>query len=794
MKLERKEYKKEDDKKVTKLSEQFKISPQVIRLMLSRGVDSADKITKFLNPDINNFYDPYLFKNMREVVDKINSAITDNLSILIYGDYDVDGMSATSILYLYLKERGVKVNYFLPNRYVDGYGVTKESLNKIKEQFNPNLIITVDCGITAVEEVEHAKSLGIDIIITDHHEVPEVTPNCLIINPKIKGQDYPFNELCGAGVALKLVQALGGIKTLEKYLDIATIATIADIVPLLDENRLIIQLGLKKLNNKNHEGLKLLFKELNIKEPTSTDIAFKVAPKINAAGRMGDATEGLKLFIEEDKKKLLGTIQNLKDFNLERQDLCQKVYDDCLLLLNKVNITKEKIIILDSKEWDAGLLGITAARIADEFNRPTILFSQVEDKFKGSARSIDGIDIHKAISCVKTPIEAFGGHIMAAGLTVDKKHFESFKTELIGCMESHFNEEFFYPKKSYDLDLTPEAIGVKLINEINLLEPFGHKNPLPIFNLSFKNASVAPMKNFPEHLTINFNNKFSMLDFNASQYLPNFSYYKNKNALVQLQLNNFMGKDSVKGIVKALLFKDVNLMSTKELVLGYYLMQLNYNTTENNAKIDTYDSKNLTEMLKSNVVTSKLGTLVVFSNIATFKNYETELKALNFEEYLFEIDSKLGLNAYVLGLSNFKNLNNYNNIIFADAVLNEAYLQNLSLNTNANIYVPNTKYEKNTIKVSKKREIFGLYFNAFKSATRQKVKFNNIYEYYDYLKDTNRQIKNFNFTQFLACLTVFKELTIIEEENSLYNYSLKLNKNIKSSLENSEFYNKLKEL
>lgn len=773
---------------VNKLAKEFNLDLEVVKLMFFRGVNTRKKIFKFLNPDVDNFYDPFLLKNMKAVVEKIEKAILNKKRFLIFGDYDVDGISATAILYLYLKSKNCSVSYYLPNRYKDGYGLTIPVIDKINKKYNPDLIITVDCGITAVEEAEHIKNLGIDVIITDHHEVPEKTPDCLIINAKIKEQDYPFSDLCGAGVALKIVQALAGVKESEKYFDIAGIATIADIVSLQDENRLIVQLGLKSIQKYTRTGLKILLDELKLKSDlSSVEIAFKVAPKINAAGRMGDAGKGLELFIKKDKRILFNVVKTLLDLNVQRQQLCQKVYIEAIEQLKVVNMTKQKIIILSGKNWDSGLLGITAARLVDEFNRPTILFSEVDGKYKGSARSIEGINIHEALSLLTVKLDAFGGHTMAAGLTVDESNFEVFKEQLTACIDKKFDASYFYPKKYYDLDIKPEAINLKFIKALNLLAPFGHRNALPIFNLEFTNAKLNVMKKFPEHLTINFNNNFSLLNFNGSNNLPNFEYYKTKNALIELQLNKFRGKESAKGIVKQITFDNINLVKVKTLIEGHYLKQQVYET-KNKAEFKTYKVNEFKEFIKNKFVSNKLGNLIIFSSVESYNKNVNLIKELNLQSSLFEINNKLGLNGFVLGLNNIKNLNSYNNIIFADSVLNNGFIAELNNYTNAQIFVPEV-IKKPEFKITGNRDEFAKYFNVFKDAVYKKVNANNLYDFYYKVKKLNPHIKNFNYVQFTLCLEVFKQLQFIEEEITATSYKIKLNKTTKSELTNSKIYN-----
>ena len=410
------------------LAKKLNLNNAVIDILVARNYDTEEKINAFLNPSEKDFHDPFLLKDMDKAVSRINKALEQNERVLIFGDYDVDGVSASAILIKYFASRDFFVDYYLPNRYIDGYGLTCEVIDKVKEKYNPSLIITVDCGISCYKEVDYAKSLGIDIVVTDHHDIPEILPNTITINAKLPDQKYPFSQLCGTGVAFKLVQALSGLEEAKKYLGICAVATIADIVPLVDENRAIVTLGLKDLENNLPQGLKMLIKDNKLNfNLTASDIAFRLSPKINAAGRMGDPTVALRLYIKEDKKVLAKTIETLNEQNQTRQALCNKVYDDAIKMIEKINISKYKAIVLYSKNWDSGILGIVSAKIASEFNKPTILFSEVGDELKGSARSINDINICETIANIKEVVEAFGGHKMAVGLEIEEDFFDDFK-------------------------------------------------------------------------------------------------------------------------------------------------------------------------------------------------------------------------------------------------------------------------------------------------------------------------------------------------------------------------------
>ncbi|MBQ8792522.1 MAG: DHH family phosphoesterase, partial [Clostridia bacterium] len=339
---------------------------------------------------------------MKELCNRIYLAKQMGDRVLVFGDYDVDGVSATAIMLKTLKKIGINADFYLPNRYEDGYGLTKEVIDKVANKFAPDLIITVDCGISCYEEVEYAKEKGIEIVVTDHHEIPEILPNTLVLNAKIEGQDYPFHELCGTGLAYKISEAVLGQKKAEEFLPIASIATIADIVSLTGENRNIVKRGLKMFD-KLPIGLKTLLKEnkVSLSNPTSTDIAFKIAPKINSSGRMGDAGDSLVLYMTEDPVKVKEYVEKIKVHNTKRQELSAQIMEDCEKAIAKMDMTKTRVICLASKKWDQGILGIACARLVEIYNRPVFLFAQNGDMLHGSGRSIDDINIHELLSSQK---------------------------------------------------------------------------------------------------------------------------------------------------------------------------------------------------------------------------------------------------------------------------------------------------------------------------------------------------------------------------------------------------------
>ena len=425
----------------------------IIKLLFTRGFDTYEKIDYFLNTGVTGLHNPYLLANMDKVVSKINYYIDNNKKILIMGDYDTDGISASAILYKYLESRNVDVSVFLPNRLVDGYGLTIESIDKVKSLYNPDLIITVDCGITCVNEIDYCKEIGIDIIVTDHHDIPEVVPNTLIINPKMPNQIYPFKELCGAGVALKIVHALGGLEECLKYTTIATLATVADIVPLIDENRIIVKLGLAGQSEQLPKGLKKLCTELKINLPmTSSDISFKMAPKINATGRMGDAIISFNLYIQQSDEDIRKSIDMLMGLNDKRVNETNIIFEDACKMLEDTNVSRLGMIVLYNENWESGVLGIICSKLVERYNKPVCLMSMVDGEFKGSCRSIPGVNIFDAMTHCKDLLIRFGGHNQAGGLSIERKNLKEFRNRINEYVLNNTNEEDLLTKKYYDLD------------------------------------------------------------------------------------------------------------------------------------------------------------------------------------------------------------------------------------------------------------------------------------------------------------------------------------------------------
>ena len=773
-----------NDDEVYKLSQEIGHSFVVTKILASRGYDTIEKIKKFLSPSLTDLHDPFLLKNMDVVTNKIKKALATKKRVLIFGDYDVDGISATAILYKYFAGHGLVPQYFLPNRYEDGYGLTIETAQKVIDLYSPELIITVDCGISCYKEVDYLMSKGVDVVVTDHHEIPEILPSCPIVNAKMLGQEYPFRELCGAGVALKIVQALG--ENLEEYLPICAIATIADIVSLTDENRAIVTCGLK-LYDKLPKGVKMLIKEQKLKSISSSEIAFRVAPKINAPGRMGDATVSLKLYISDNQQILNENLEKLNEMNAKRQELCSTIYDEAIKMLEKENQNDKRAIILYSDSWDSGLLGIVSARLTEEFNKPSFLFSEVDGLLKGSVRSIPNINIHEILSKTSTLLETFGGHSMAAGLTLKKENLAKFTYEIENYLLKDFDKKDFVAQKEYDIQLESEQINMNLVNELECLEPCGCGNPKPIFYTKYSNLVAERMKNFPQHLNITTPSNFSLLAFNQGDMKNLIENSYVVELMFELQLNEFKGNKFIKGLCKNIKcsgYKD----GLKDYVQGNYLEQLKLNKSEYKNAFYSYD--NLVYTLNKLTNKSNYGTLIVCNNLENAKKLSMYLYTHSFEFHLGKVRTHHSNNSIIVGLNSLENLSKYNNFVFTEPLLNMDYLNNF----HGNLYLPKDhEIDIKNYGIDLSHDFFSIFYKKL-YAIAGKMIASTKYDYFLLFKGLCPELQNLTYSQFNACLFTFEELdflTCIDGES----YRIEINKQAqKRELASAKFYQRLHSL
>lgn len=541
------------DKEITeKISKEFGISTLTAGILVNRGLTDEEKIKVFLNPTRKDFYNPYLLEDMDIAVNNIIEIIEKKGKILIYGDYDVDGITSISVLKQFLNERGLEVDYHIPNRLNEGYGLKKETLEEISKK-GYDLMITVDCGISAIEEVEYANSLGIRTIITDHHEALDEMPKAIaVINPKRKDNKYPFRGLAGVGVVFKLIQAISIRLELEekeylKYLDLVCVGTISDIVPLVDENRVIAKLGLKLVEVTRNIGLKELLNISKYKKVDSSTISFGLAPRINACGRMGHAEEALKLFLTPNIMEAKMITKKLEEYNQERQNIEKRIFKEAEEKLQADEEAKRGSIVLASENWHHGVIGIVASKLTDLYYKPTVLLSIEGEEAKGSGRSILGFDLHNALCETSRYLEKYGGHEMAVGLTLKIKEFENFKAEFEKLVEASKVSDIV-PIINIDGQLNEKEIKKEIAKEIELLQPFGEANKMPI--ILFKNLKIDSIRALSEgkHLKLTLkvaNQWIDAIGFNMGNLVDEYHIGDKIDVVGFLEINEFNNNENL---------------------------------------------------------------------------------------------------------------------------------------------------------------------------------------------------------------------------------------------------------
>lgn len=545
------EYYEKDEEAVRKIQEEFGLSRLLATIIVNKGLKSKQEIEVFLNPTRNDFHDPYMMPDMKIAVDRIVKAIENKEKVIIYGDYDVDGITSITVLKQFLADRGLEVDSYIPNRLDEGYGLNKAAIDKIVSD-KYNLMITVDCGISGIEEIDYANSLGLETIVTDHHEPTEVLPNALaVVDAKRKDNQYPFNQLAGVGVVFKVIQAISKVYELEekeylKYLDIVCVGTISDIVPLVDENRVITKLGLKLVEVTKNVGLKALLTAIGYKKIDSSAISFGVAPRINACGRMGHEQDALQLFLTQNIVEATNISKKLNEYNKERQDIEKRIFEQ---VLNKIeNEEKDKpCIVLADENWHHGVIGIVSSKVTEMYYKPSILICFEDGEGKGSGRSIPGFDLHEALSKCDTYIDKFGGHSMAIGISVNKENFENFKADFEKYAQNTNISELI-PVIKVDEEVDSRDMNIKVVHELSMLEPFGEANKMPIF--MYKNLKINSIRALSEgkHLKLTLKDQgmiFDAIGFNMGHLVNDYLLGDKVDILGNLEINCFNGRESV---------------------------------------------------------------------------------------------------------------------------------------------------------------------------------------------------------------------------------------------------------
>jgi single-stranded-DNA-specific exonuclease len=473
---------------VKQLAGALGVSECLANLMVQRNITSSSEADAFFNPAIKYLHDPFLMKDMDLAVDRISTAIKKNEKILVYGDYDVDGTTAVALVYSFLKEQYTNVEYYIPDRYKEGYGVSIQGIDYAAHQ-NCKVVITLDCGIKSVEKVKYAKSKGLDVIICDHHYPGDEIPKAVaVLDPKQPGCIYPYKELSGCGVGFKLIHAYSRIhgipfESIFHYLDLVAVSIASDIVPITGENRVMAYLGLKQLNESPCTGLKEIIRESEIcKALTIEDVVFKIGPRINAAGRMQTGGKVVELLTSGDIKIAAGISKEINNFNIERRTIDRTITVEAMRMISedqaKVN---SRTTVLYNPLWKKGVIGIVASRLIETYYRPTVILTESNGFATGSARSVQGYDLYQAIEACSDLLESFGGHMYAAGLTLKKENIGPFMERFEHYVNSTIMEEQLFPRIFIDADLMFSEINENFYKIMSQFQPFGPENMSPIF-------------------------------------------------------------------------------------------------------------------------------------------------------------------------------------------------------------------------------------------------------------------------------------------------------------------------
>lgn len=602
-------HKQTDKNDIDRLSNEAGISKLLAKVFISRGIQDAHYVDDFLNPCIEKLYDPFLLKDMAVAADRIIKAVESGEQIVIYGDYDVDGVTSTAVVYNFLSSVGANAGYYIPDRLDEGYGLSVNAIEKVRN-LGAALVITVDCGITAVEEVKYINSCNMQVIITDHHQCREALPEALaVINPRRPDCTYPFKELAGVGVAFKLVHALCLKMNLGssflRYIDLVTLGTIADVVPLSDENRIIVKNGLSVLEKSDNKGINALMKvaALGGKAINSYTVAFAIAPRINAAGRIGSALRSVKLFTVSDEQQADEIAIQLNEENRYRQDMEMEIIQQAIAFVEEcVDLKKEKIIVASAEGWHHGIIGIAASKIAERYYRPCILISEEDGMGKGSGRSIEGFNLFKALLHCENLLEKFGGHEMAAGLSIKLENLTEFKRLINEYADTVLTAADLIPCIKIDATIKKDDISLENVRELELLAPFGSGNPGPVF--AYDGFKINEIRTVGEnkHLKLRLEDNGLNLDaigFYMGELAESYCSSDILDTVFTLEINTWNNYSKVQ-----LNLKDIRLNEEKVKEHGFFFSLDKYivfnesnDYNRNNGMLDSLSSRKLEEII-----------------------------------------------------------------------------------------------------------------------------------------------------------------------------------------------------
>ena len=544
-----------NQKEIDSLVKTLSVDLLISKILVQRGLNTFDKAKKFFRPKLEDLYDPFLMKDMDIAVDRIQNAISKKEKILIYGDYDVDGVTSVALVYSYLVKNYSNVIKYIPDRYKEGYGISRQGIDYAKSE-KVHLIISLDCGITAIDKINYANELEIDFIICDHHIPLEKLPNAIaVLDPKRKDCKYPFKDLCGCGIGFKLIQALAVIDNkpfddLIVYLDLVAIAIAADIVPIIDENRVLAFYGIKQINKNPRTGLREMINSVKSKIKIN-DLIFRIAPRINSSGRMDKAISSVELLIQKNDKNLDDLSEKIELLNTERRIKQEIIINEALEEIKNQKQKKTFSTIVYKEDWHKGVIGIVASKLVDYYYKPTVVLTKSEDLIVGSVRSVKGLDIYNVLKKCKNVLIQFGGHKYAAGVTLNKNKLNEFKKMFEENVKSSISEDQRIRSIYYESEIKFAEITHKLYRILEQLAPFGPKNSKPLFvthKCQDTGASRLVGKE-KDHLRIevhdNYGGRISGIAFSKADYISDIKKQKKFSILYSIDKNEYNGKSNI---------------------------------------------------------------------------------------------------------------------------------------------------------------------------------------------------------------------------------------------------------
>ncbi len=556
---------KGDTAVVKQLAGSLRVSESLANLMVQRNITSPEEAKAFFTPSLDYLHDPFLMKDMNIAVDRISTAIKKNERILVYGDYDVDGTTAVALMYSFLKDQYSNVEYYIPDRYKEGYGVSFQGLDYAYQQ-NCKVVITLDCGIKAVEKVKYARTKGLDVIICDHHYPGDEIPKAIaVLDPKQPSCNYPYKELSGCGVGFKLIQAYSRVhgipfSKIYNYLDLVAVSIASDIVPLTGENRVLAYYGLKQLNESPRTGLKEIIRESDVTRAlTIEDVVFKIGPRINAAGRMETGSKAVDLLVSSDTRLATGISKEINNFNIERRSVDRIITTEAMRMISEDQRTvNSRTTVLYNPTWKKGVIGIVASRLIETYYRPTVILTESNGFATGSARSVQGYDLYQAIEACSDLLESFGGHMFAAGLTLKKENIRPFMDRFEKYVHSTITEDQLTPRVFIDTDLLFSEINEDFFKVMSQFQPFGPENMSPLFvsHNVFDTGSGRMVGSSGEHLKLDLcqessgQKSFSAIAFGQANH---FEYIRGGNPFdicYSLEMNEFRGNKNLQLNIK----------------------------------------------------------------------------------------------------------------------------------------------------------------------------------------------------------------------------------------------------